>query len=189
MADQKNKRTGRIRHGEALAHYLAMGANRSLKKLWEHYRQTMVHPPALVTIEKWSARFDWAATAKEHDERVAAQLGERVEEAAVEEGWDKITTLTDLAQKALNKAISGLDGDTVKSDDAYQIQALLNSAVTALKYVELLSGRATSRTETFPAKQFAPQWMAERLAGVADKPTGPTLAAQPADGEEPETVH
>ena len=150
------KRAGRVRHGEGIAHYLTMGADRSLRKLRAHYCETMAHPPALVTIEKWSARFDWAARAKEHDERVAIRLGKKAEDTAVEQTWDKAKTLTDLAQKALAKAIAGLDGGKITADDAYQAQALLNAAVTALKHVELVSGRATERFYE-PITKHAPE--------------------------------
>ena len=130
----------------------------------------MAAPPALVTIESWSNRFGWVAQAKKHDERVSARLEEKAEDTAVEQTWDKITTLTSLAEKALDKAIAGLDSGTIKTDDAYQIQALLNSAVTALKHIELVSGRATSRLGSETIKDYAPSWMAEALAAAAPAP-------------------
>ncbi len=185
---EKIKRPGRVKHGEALAHYLAMGADRSLKKLRAQYCDKMVHPPALVTVEKWSARFDWVAQAKDHDERVAAQLGERAEEAAVEEGWDTVTALTDLARKALDTAIAGFDDGKLTADDAYQIQALLNSTVTALKHIELISGRATGRLDTIDAKAHAPEWLQNMLTAPAPAPS-PTAASLDDEADTPATRH
>ena len=177
-----NKRTGRVKRQEALADYLATGADRSLKKLWARYCETMVRPPALVTIEKWSARFDWAQKAKDHDERVAERLGEKVEDAVVEQSWNHVKALTDVAKKSLEKVVDALDGDNIKAGDPYQLAALVNSALGAIKGVQLLTGQATNRIDTFASKVHAPQWMIDRLAKVAP-------AAVPTDDEEAETLH
>jgi len=55
--------------------YLAMGDNRSLRKLAAEIRQrggtvTEEYAPALRTLESWSAKYDWDRRAREHDAEV-----------------------------------------------------------------------------------------------------------------------
>ena len=167
------KQPGRVKHGEALAHYLALGADRSLEKLHRWCTANSPKAPCLRSLKGWSTKYGWTAEAAEYDARVAGRVTEKVEDAAVEETWDKVKTLTDLAQKTLNAAIAGLDGGDITADSAYEVQALLNSAVTALKHVELVSGRATNRFENLTPKDWAPEWLQEALlaAEQADAPS------------------
>lgn len=63
--------------------YLLMGPGRSLRKLWEQYReqkrlQTAYKPPTvrLKTLSDWSVRYDWQTRAKLYDaeqERIKAE--------------------------------------------------------------------------------------------------------------------
>ena len=160
---RKAKQPGRVKHDRGLADYLKMGPDRSLKRLWTRYCETMATPPALVTIESWSQRFAWVAKAKAFDERLAARLQEKAADTVLEETWDQVSALKDLARKALDKAIAGFDRGEIMADSAYEIQALLNSTVTALKHVELISGRPTGRFGSESIRDLAPDWIKEAL--------------------------
>ena len=165
------RQSGRVKNGEGLNDYLMLGADRSLEKLCRRYAETMLRPPALVTLKLWSTKHSWQAKAAQHDARVASQVAEKAEEAAVEDGWDRVNTLTDFARLSLNKAMEALQGGSLKAETAYELQALLNASVTALKHIELISGRATDRLDTIDAKTFAPEWMQEKL--TAPPPAAP----------------
>ena len=52
---------------------------------------------------------------------------------------------------------------------AYEVQSLINTAVTAIKTGELLSGHATDRSETSFLKDHCPEWMKLELAERAAK--------------------
>ena len=170
MSDQKGKETGRIRHAQGLCDYLTLGEGRSLRKLREWYCEFMARPPSLVCLEKWSSKYGWQAKAAAYDARVASQVAEKAEEAAVEDGWDRVNTLTDFARLSLDKAMEALQGGSLKAETAYELQALLNASVTALKHIELISGRATDRLDTIDAKSFAPEWMVDKLTAPAPPP-------------------
>ena len=187
MSREKPKKGKRIKHRAALNDFLALGQDRSLDKLHDWYTKNVSKPPGRSIIGIWSTRYGWQTRATEHDERVAGGVSQKVEEAAVEKGWDTVTALTDLAKKALDKAIAGFDGGKITADDAYQVQALLNSAIIALKHVELLSGRATGRLGQEDIKQYAPEWLRERLTTPPPAPP-PTTAATSNETEVPENA-
>lgn len=168
----ETKKTGRIRHHQGLADYLAMGPDRSLQKLRELYETTMVKAPALVTIELWSRKHEWVRQAGEYDAKVAAEVRERTEEAAVEEGFDRTKALSEVAKLALAKATAALNTDDFVANTPAEIRALIDSSVNAIRQVELLEGRATSRIDNINVKDQAPDWMLDRLshAGPATDP-------------------
>ena len=176
------KQPGRVKHDRGLADFFALGPDRSLGKLFERYTKIMLKPPALITLKTWSVRYSWQAAAAQHDARVASKVAEKAEAAAVEQGFDHVQALHSVADKALRKVIDGLDAESIKADDAYQMAALVNSALGAIKGVQLLTGQATNRIDTFASKDHAPQWILDRLAKVAP-------AAVPTDDEEAETLH
>ena len=186
---EKTKQPGRVKHGQGFTDYLGLGPDRSLEKLHRWYTENAPKPPSLRSLKGWSTRYGWQAKAADYDTRVAAQVAERAEEASVEQALDHVQALTNVANKALQKVIDGLDAENIKADDAYQMAALVNSALGAIKGVQLLTGGATERFGTCTVKDSAPEWMAERLASLVDKEKAGALVAQPADGEEPETVH
>ena len=163
----KAKQPGKIKHDKGLADYLKMGPDRSLKRLWTRYCDTMAAPPALVTIESWSQHFAWVAKAKAFDERLATHLQERVADAALDETWNHVKNLTALAQKSVQKALDGLEDDTMKANTPYDIAALTNTATVAIKALELISGQGGNRIEEDPnfidSKKYAPEWLKERL--------------------------
>lgn len=172
------KCTGRVKHGEGLNDYLMLGADRSLEKLCRQYAETMLRPPALVTLKLWSAKHSWQAKAAQHDARVASQVAEKAEEAAVEQGLDHVQALTAVADKALRKVIDGLEGESIQADDAYKLAALVNSALGAIKGVQLLTGGPTERIGVggLP-KDCIPEWMAEKLARMAAEKTNEAMDA------------
>ena len=169
---EKTKQPGRVKHHQGLADYLALGPDRSLDKLYRQYTKNMPKPPALVTLKSWSVKHSWQAKAVGYDARVAAQIAETAEAVAVEQGVDHVKALTDVADKALRKVIDGLDGDAITATDAYQTAALLNSALGAIKGVQLLTGGPTERFGYTP-KDHAPEWMLDRLTrkSAPDQPT------------------
>ena len=147
---EKVKQPGRVKHEQGLADYLKMGPDRSLKKLWTRYCDTMVAPPALVTIESWSQRFAWVAKAQAFDERLAARLQEKVADASLEETWDRVKDLTALAKRLVDKAFEGLEGDTLKATTPYDVAALTNTAMGVIKAAELLAGSRALRDRRDP---------------------------------------
>ena len=186
MSDQKGKRTGRIKHQQGLADFLRLGPDRSLEKLYFWYTENVPKPPAISTLKIWSTRYGWQAKAAAHDARVASRVAEKAEKAAVEETWDQVKALTVVARKTLQKVVDGLEGESIKADDAYQLAALTNSALAAIKGVQLLTGGPTERIG-YTVKDSAPEWMAERLKAPAPGPS-PTAAAT-SDENEDTTIH
>ncbi len=176
---EKAKQPGRVKHERGLADFFALGPDRSLGKLFERYTKIMLKPPALITLKTWSVRYSWQAAAAQHDARVASKVAEKAEAAAVAQGFDHVQALHSVADKALRKVIDGLDAKSIKADDAYQMAALVNSALGAIKGVQLLTGKATERFGAETAKAFAPKWMVEQLEKHAPRPE----AAQTASNE------
>ena len=178
MKHAKPQQTGRVKHRQGLADYLALGADRSLEKLYQWYRENVPKPPGRSIIKIWSTRYEWQAKAAQHDERVAGNVSQKVEEAAVEETWDRVKDLTAVAQRSIQKALDALKDDNMEVKDPYAVAALVNAAMSSIKTVELLAGRATGRLETAFPKNEVPEWLSERLAAAASPPT-----ASPADNE------
>jgi hypothetical protein len=131
---------------EALAAYLALGAERSVRLL--HRRligQVSNKAPSLRTLLNWSGRYGWAVAAAEHDREVGERLLARVKEAAISTGFDRVGSLLRVAHRCLDAALEmplSLDGGT-----AHDLKALVSAAIDAIKTVELLSGGATERAE------------------------------------------
>ena len=163
MKHAKPKKSQRIKHRQALNDFLAMGADRSLEKLCQWYIKNVSNPPGRSIIGIWSVKHGWQDRAAEHDERVAGGVKEKVESAAIEETWDRVGDLTDLAQRALKKALDALEGDAMTVTDPYGVAALVNSALSSIKTVELLTGGPTERFGHTP-RDHAPEWVLERLA-------------------------
>ena len=178
-APKTAKRTGRVKHQQGLAQYIALGPDRSLEKLHRWCTKNAPKAPGVRTLKGWSTKYGWKAKAAAHDAKVAGRLADKVEEAAVEDGWDRVSTLTDFARLSLDKAMEALQGGSLKAETAYELQALLNSAVTALKHIELMTGGPTSRIATLLSKEFAPEWMKNHLKASA--PTSPSAAATASD--------
>ena len=182
---EKTKQPGRVKHRQGFNDFLALGPDRSLEKLFQWYAENVPQPPCISIIKIWSTRYDWQARAAEHDEQVAGGVKEKVEDAAVKETWDRVGDLTELAQRALKKAVDALKDDTMKAKDPYAVAALTNIVLGAIKGVELLSGRATGRFETLFPKDQMPEWLQEKLAVPAPTPTAAATSDEP---EAPESA-
>src|SRR6516165_9679735 len=67
---------------EALADYLALGAQRSIRLLHQKYMDEInTKAPCLRTLLTWSGRYRWSAAAADHDRAVAEQRQGMAEEA------------------------------------------------------------------------------------------------------------
>ncbi len=183
---EKTKQPGRVKHERGLTDFLALGPDRSLDKLHDWYTKNVSKPPGRSIIGIWSTKHAWRIKAAAYDERVAGGVSQRVEEAAIKETWDCVGQLTELAKGSLKKALDALKDDTMKAKDPYGIAALTNIVLGCVKAVELLEGRATSRLGFEDVKNYAPEWMADKL--TASTPP-PTTAATRDETEVPETVH
>ena len=92
--------------------------------------------------------------------------------------------MTELAQRALKKAVDALKDENMTAKDPYAVAALTNIVLGAIKGVELLSGRATGRFETLFPKDQVPEWMEEKLkapapaATASDEPEVPESATR-----------
>jgi hypothetical protein len=157
------KQPERVKHAQGLTDFLKLGPDRSLGKLHRWYAENMPRPPSLPTLKNWSVRYSWQTRAVEHDTRVAVQVGKRAEAASIEEGWDRVQILNDVARRSLEKAAEALANGKIAPATAYEVQSLINTAVTAIKTGELLSGHATDRSETSFLKDHCPDWMREDL--------------------------
>ncbi len=173
MKHAKPKKSQRIKHRQGLNDFLALGPDRSLEKLHDWYTKNVSKPPGRSIIGIWSTRYGWQTRAAEHDGRVAGGVSKRVEEAAIDETWDRVGDLTELAQRSVKKALDALKDDNMKATDPYAVAALTNTAMGCIKAVELLSGRATGRL------------------GFAEtvKDHAPRLVTTPEPAPEPKTVH
>lgn len=134
-----------ITHYQALAEYLAMGADRSLAGLYRRYKAEIPNgAPAEITLKKWSQRYGWAAAARRHDENVGRRLLEHVEDEAAKRGFDRVQALMDAAQACLEDAAAiRLKGEGSATDK----RALLSAAIDCIKMIELLTGGVTDRQE------------------------------------------
>ena len=131
---------------EALADYLALGAQRSIRLLHQKYMDEInTKAPCLRTLLTWSGRYRWSAAAADHDRAVGEQLLARVKESAVARGFDRAEMLLRVAHRCLDAALEmplPLEGGT-----AHDLRALVSAAIDAIKTVELLCGGATERAE------------------------------------------
>ena len=187
---EKTKQTGRVKHRQGFTDFLAIGPDRSLDKLHDWYTKNVSMAPGRSIIGIWSTRYDWQARAAAHDEQVAGGVKEKVEGAAVEETWDRVKDLTEIARRSLKKALDALKGDTMTATDPYAVAALINGALSSIKTVELLTGGPTERFG-YTVKDEAPEWMAEKLKVKAAEPTPtptPTAAATSDETEAPESA-
>jgi hypothetical protein len=135
-----------ITAAEALADYLAMGAERSISKLFRRYSESnLAKPPAEITLKWWSRRDHWVEQAREFDERVGRRLRARAETAAVRQSFNRVAALNTVAQRCLEvAAYSEIENATSAAD----IRALVTAAVDAIKLTEVLTGGVSDRIES-----------------------------------------
>lgn len=134
-----------VTNQQALADYLAMGADRSLAALYRRYAAEIPQgAPAEITLKKWSQRHGWAAAARRHDQNVGRRLLEQVETEAVKRGFDRAQALMVAAEACLDDAAKiRLDG----VGTAHDKKALISAAIEAIKMVQVLTGGVADRQE------------------------------------------
>jgi hypothetical protein len=162
--------------GQALADYLAMGAERSISKLFRRYSESnLAKRPAEITLKWWSRRDHWVEEAREFDERVGRRLRARAETAAVKQSFDRIAALTAVARRCLDVAIHG---ELEKATTATDIRALVTAAIDAIKLTEVLTGGVSDRTESArgiaaEAKELLQKLERQKSAAIAPQAPHP----------------
>jgi hypothetical protein len=131
---------------QAKVDYLALGSERSLRRLTRYYDESDTEfPPSLQTLAAWSRRDGWQSAAADHDEFVGAALLTRLRESAVQQAFDRVAALTNAAQHCLDTAAEAdLKTAALTASD---IKALVSTAIDALKMVEVLTGGVSDREE------------------------------------------
>src|SRR6516165_2233650 len=162
---------------QALVDYLALGGERSLRRLVQHYNEIrMKNPPSFATVALWSSRFGWDRKAREHDDFVGAALLSRLRDEAVRREFDRVAVLMKVAQRCLEVA-AAIDIDESSATVA-DIKALTTTAIDAIKMVEVLTGGISERTASATgiaeeARQLLRQLDQRRRGGEALSPTRP----------------
>lgn len=131
---------------EALSIYLGMGSDRSLPAVRAKLGSDAgVEVPTARTFEEWSSKFGWVRAAEEFDAKAGARLVARTQTAVVRAGFDRVLSLTMLAQRCLDTAnAASLDPGDINAAD---IRALTSTAIEAIKTIEVLTGGVSDRTE------------------------------------------
>ncbi len=145
MAEKHNGAKGPVTEREARAVYIAFEGRRSVaavrKRLGKGERKT----PSQTTFEKWCTQRQWVRLAREHDEKVATGVAEKIAETATAQAITRAAQFDTLATESLRKAIEGLAKIDIASLKAADIRALAEISERATKMYELLEGRATDR--------------------------------------------
>ncbi len=132
---------------EARAAYIACEGRRSVaavrKRLGKGGRKT----PSHTTFEKWCTQHQWVRLAREHDEKVATRVADKIAETATAQAITRAMQFDTLATETLKMAIEGLAKIDVNALKAVDIRALAEVSERAAKMYELLEGRATDRTD------------------------------------------
>jgi hypothetical protein len=144
-ASSKSRPGPSITPQQALVDYLALGGERSLRRLVQRYDEIgMKNPPSFATVGLWSSRFGWDRKAHEHDEFVGAALLSRLRDEVVQREFDRVAALMKVAQRCLEVA-AAIEIDE-RSATAADIKALTTTAIDAIKMVEVLTGGVSERT-------------------------------------------
>ncbi len=143
-----------ITEREARAVYIACAGRRSVaavrKRLGKGGRKT----PSQTTFEKWCTQHQWVRLAREHDEKVATRVAEKIAEAATASVVTRAAQFDTLATETLKMAIDGLRELDVAGLKATDIRALAEISERAAKMHELLEGRATDRTDNMTREKM-----------------------------------
>lgn len=158
---ETTKEPRRIDHRRALVDYLALGRKRSLSKLCRHYAAAVPNPAGLPTLKFWSKRDAWKMAAAQHDERVTAQVVNKLERATVSMEFDQIQAFIAIIEngtKVLDDFIS--DPENLKKvTTAADFSAVSNALVRLSQLVELLNGKPTTRFDsTHRVVVEPPEW-------------------------------
>ncbi len=65
-------------------------------------------PPSQTTFEKWCAQNQWVRLAREHDEKVATRVADKIAETATAQAITRAMQFDTLATETLQMAIDGL---------------------------------------------------------------------------------
>jgi hypothetical protein len=174
----QHRRGPSLTRQQSLVDYLALGAERSLRRLARHYDEIRTeNPPSFATLALWSRRDQWQAAAAAHDEYVGAALVARLRATAVQDQFDRVTALTKLAQACLDTANEiELHAEMLSVSD---IRALVTAAIDAIKMVEVLTGGVSDRAAS--AGGVAEEALVLLRQLEAQKRGGALLVAPPPD--------
>ena len=146
--------TPRVTEPEARAAYIAMKGRRSSAGVREKFMKDGRKVPSLRTFDKWRARHEWIALAREHDEKVAARAIDEIAKEAVVQVVTRAHQFDKLADESLTKALDGLAKIDVNTLKAIDIRALADVSERATRMFELLEGRATDRTDNLTREKM-----------------------------------
>ncbi len=132
---------------EARTAYIAMAGKRSAVRVRESFVKRGYKTPSLRTFDKWRARHDWVRLSREHDEKVATRVAEKITETATAQAITRAMQFDTLATETLQMAIDGLKKIDINALKVPDIRARAEVSERASKMHELLEGRATDRTE------------------------------------------
>ncbi len=133
----------RITRDRALADYLAMGRERSLKKLAQRYAEARTKSGTLGNLRYWSRTHGWVERAREHDAQVAGEVSRKAIEAQAEATWNASEELMDGARVASDRLKTCLPNLEVA--DASAAKAMADVVATLAKLAtELERGQATT---------------------------------------------
>jgi hypothetical protein len=156
---------------QAMCDYLALNNERSLRRLARWYEESRTEfPPSYGTLAAWSRRDNWQRAAAEHDDFVGAALRSRLRETAVQQQFDRVTALNNVAQRSLDVAAETLRTASVST--ASEVKALVSAAIDALKMIEVLTGGVTERRDDnggglgAEAMAILEQLAADKRAGI-----------------------
>ncbi len=90
----------RITRDRALADYLAMGRERSLKKLAQRYTEARTENGTVGNLRYWSRTHGWVERAREHDAQVAGEVSRKAIEDEAQERWDEVKAMRELWESA-----------------------------------------------------------------------------------------
>ncbi|MCH9052988.1 MAG: hypothetical protein IIA72_18315 [Proteobacteria bacterium] len=172
MAEKRNDAKAPVTEPEARAAYIAMSGKRSAARLHEKFTEEGRKTPSLRTFGKWCARHEWVRLAREHDEKVATRVTEKIAETATAQAITRAMQFDTLATETLQMAIDGLKEIDVAGLKASDIRALAEVSERAAKMHELLEGRATDRTDNLTRRKMdkllgeMQEELEERLARV-----------------------
>ena len=148
MADKRNGAKAPVTEREARTAYVKMVGRRSVAAVRKRLGQGGRKTPSQTTFEKWCTQNQWVRLAREHDEKVATRVAEKIAEAATAQAITRAAQFDTLATETLKMAIDGLKELDVAGLKATDIRALAEVSERATKMHELIEGRATDRTDS-----------------------------------------
>ncbi len=115
MAKERNAAKAPVTEREARAAYIKMEGRRSIRGLHQRFVKEGKKTPSLRTMLKWSMKHQWVRLAREHDEKVATRVAEKIAETATAQAVTRAAQFDTLATESLVKAIEGLAEIDIKA--------------------------------------------------------------------------